>query len=83
MIDFIFDLQRFDSTFGDGSGTSAEDPYQIATVEHLQQLATDVNNGITYENKYFKVTADIDLSTLGENYSWTATATTTLSAASR
>ncbi|MBE8951558.1 MAG: hypothetical protein SR1Q7_00230 [Quinella sp. 1Q7] len=57
---FTFDLQRFDSAFGGGSGTES-DPYKISAVEHLQQLATDVNGGNTYEGVYFKLTADIDL----------------------
>lgn len=40
MKDFKFDLQRFFA----GSGTEA-DPYQIASVADLQQLASDVNGG--------------------------------------
>ena len=47
------------STFSGGDGT-AEDPYQIASVEDLLQLATDVNSGTTYEDTYFKVMNDID-----------------------
>ena len=65
-MEFIFDLQRFDSAFGGGSGTES-DPYKISAVEHLQQLESDVSDGNTYEGKYFKVTADIDLN----NINWT------------
>ncbi len=44
-----------DSAFGGGSGTPA-DPYRIENPQHLRQLAADVNNGNSYENKYFKMT---------------------------
>ena len=47
---------------GDGSKTN---PYEIATEEQLAKLARDVNNGNTpqaFLGKYFKLTADIDLS---------------------
>lgn len=47
---------------GDGSKTN---PYEIATAEQLAKLARDVNNGNTpqaFLGKYFKLTADIDLS---------------------
>lgn len=47
---------------GDGSKTN---PYEIATAEQLAKLAHDVNNGNTpqaFLGKYFKLTADIDLS---------------------
>ena len=47
--DFKFDLQRFDSAFGGGDG-SADNPYLIASVADLQQLATDVKNGNSYED---------------------------------
>ena len=42
----------------DGSGTQV-DPYQIKTTGDLDQLATDVNAGTTYEGTYFKVMNDI------------------------
>ena len=49
-------------SFAGGTGTSA-DPYQIATAEQLAKLAVDVNSGkSTYQSKYFKLTANIDLS---------------------
>ena len=44
---------------GDGSKTN---PYEIATAEQLAKLARDVNNGNTFRGKYFKLTADINLS---------------------
>lgn len=47
---------------GDGSKTN---PYEIATAKQLAKLARDVNNGNTpqaFLGKYFKLTADIDLS---------------------
>ena len=49
-----------------GKGT-AENPYEIRNVNDLKLLAQKVNSnetansGITYEGKYFKQTADIDL----------------------
>lgn len=52
------------TAFAGGSGTETE-PYQIATAEQLALLAADVNSGIpdkTHVNKYFQLTADIDLS---------------------
>ena len=45
-----------DSAFGGGSGTQA-DPYKIETPQHLRQLAADVNDGNSYEGKYFKMTS--------------------------
>lgn len=45
-----------DSTFGGGSGTQI-DPYQIENPQHLRQLAADVNDGNSYEGKYFKMTS--------------------------
>ncbi len=58
-----------DGNFGGGTGTE-DNPYVISTAEHLSQLAADVDGGIDYANKYFKVTNDITLSgnweTIGE-----------------
>ena len=47
---FTFDLQRFDSTFSGGDG-SEDNPYQIASVEDLQQLSNDdkEEGGFNYE----------------------------------
>lgn len=47
--------------FGGGNGSTAESAYEISTAEQLAQLAFDVNNGNDYSDKYFKLTADIDL----------------------
>ena len=49
--------------FSGGSGTSA-DPYLISKAQDLVTLATDVNGGTTYSGKYFKVTQDIDMSSV-------------------
>ena len=74
MTNFIFDLQRFDSSFSGGSGTQA-DPYKISSQADLEQLAKDVNTdgftrGNNYQGKYFKVTNDIAL-----NGNWTTIGT--------
>ncbi len=42
-----------------GSGNE-NDPYLISSREALNELASKVNNGTTYINEYFKVTADIN-----------------------
>ena len=47
------------SAFSGGDGTSGN-PFQIASVADLRQLATDVNSGTTYSGKYFKLINDID-----------------------
>ena len=60
---FRFDLQRFDSAFSGGSGTE-NDPYLISINADLQQLANDVNNGTTYANTYFRLNADLDISSI-------------------
>lgn len=54
---------QFPTTSG-GSGTS-EDPYKISSTSDLNQLAEDVNNGITYQDVYFKLTQNITYSTSG------------------
>ena len=54
------------AAFAGGTGT-AEDPYQIANGAELAYLASSVNNGETYEDEYFVLTANIDLNGL----SWT------------
>ena len=43
-----------------GKGT-AENPYEIRNVNDLKLLAEKVNGGVTYKDKYFKQTANIDL----------------------
>ena len=50
----------------DGFGIKTN-PYLIEDVEDLKLLAKKVNSGETYEGKYFKQTADIDLN----NEPWT------------
>jgi len=42
-----------------GSGTQA-DPYKISTAKEWNYLANSVNNGTTYQGKYFEQTVDID-----------------------
>lgn len=43
-----------------GGGTSSN-PYLISSSTDLKNLATNVNNGTTYSNKYFAMTANINL----------------------
>ena len=50
----------------DGFGIKTN-PYLIKDAEDLKLLAKKVNGGETYEGKYFKLTADIDL----KNEEWT------------
>ena len=51
------------AAFAGGTGT-AEDPYQIANGAQLAYLASSVNSGETYEDKYFVLTANINLNGL-------------------
>ena len=44
-----------------GDGTEGS-PYEIANAAQLAYLALEVNSGSSYENKYFTLTGDIDLS---------------------
>ena len=53
-----------------GKGT-AENPYEIRNVNDLKLLAEKVNSGTTYEGKYFKQTANIDLEDLENEPNWT------------
>jgi hypothetical protein len=51
-----------------GSGTS-NDPYQISSAGQLAKLAALVNAGNTaYNDKYYQLTCDLDLSAYGKNY---------------
>ncbi|MEA4971434.1 MAG: MBG domain-containing protein [Candidatus Pelethousia sp.] len=52
--------------FAGGTG-SYSNPYQIATGAQLAKLAELVNAG-GYDGKYYRLTADIDLSGYGKNY---------------
>ena len=49
------------TNYGDDGGTK-DNPYLIRNDLELAKLAYDVNSGKTYSGKYFKLTADIDLS---------------------
>ncbi|MDR1589504.1 MAG: S-layer homology domain-containing protein [Oscillospiraceae bacterium] len=49
---------------GHGDGLSAETAWRISTAADLQLLATNVNSGTTYQDKYFKLMNDIDLSSV-------------------
>lgn len=49
-----------------GKGTE-KNPYEIRNADDLKLLAEKVNSGVTYEGKYFKQTADINLN----NEPWT------------
>lgn len=44
---------------GDGS---KDNPYLISNDMQLAKLAHDVNNGVSFSGKHFKLTKDIDLS---------------------
>jgi hypothetical protein len=56
------------SPLSNGSGTET-DPYTINTPAQLAWLAQVVNIGdTTFNNKYYKLTADLDLSEYGENF---------------
>ena len=56
-----------------GTGNTAEDPYLIRNVNDLKLLSDKVNGGETYEGKYFKQTADINLN----DTAWTPIGTNT------
>jgi hypothetical protein len=59
---FVFSLiAKTQDIFGGGIGTE-EYPYLISTTDHLDQLATKVNNGNNYSGKFFLMTADLDYS---------------------
>ena len=54
------------TAFAGGTGAE-EDPYQISSGAELAYLASTVNSGESYEDKYFVLTKDINLNGL----SWT------------
>ena len=57
------------SEFFDGSGTGVVDPYLIETAAQLAKLAELINARSTnYNKKYYKLTADIDLSAYGKKW---------------
>ena len=43
-----------------GSGTQT-DPYRLSTTDDMSELAGLVNSGVSFSDKYFKLTADIAL----------------------
>ena len=53
-----------------GTGDSADDPYLISTSEQFKMLATRVNGGNTYTDKFFRLEANI-----GDVYTYTAIGT--------
>lgn len=55
-----------------GSGSSGA-PYLIASTADWNTLASNVANGNTYSNTYFKLTADITVTTMVGSYSGTKT----------
>lgn len=59
-----YSIDLYAQNYAGGSGTK-NDPYLISNDKELAKLARDVNNGNTSQaflGKYFKLTADIDLS---------------------
>lgn len=52
-------------TFSGGDGTQAN-PYQIASVADITELATQVNGGNNQQGKYFALTADITYASTDE-----------------
>ena len=62
--DKYYSIDIYAQNYAGGSGTK-NDPYLISNDKELAKLARDVNNGNTSQaflGKYFKLTADIDLS---------------------
>ena len=55
--------------FSGGNGSSSS-PYQIATASALQTLSKNVSSGTTYDNVYFVLTSDIDLSAIRSDFGW-------------
>lgn len=51
---------QFPTTSG-GAGT-AESPYLIKTIDDLNTLSADVNRGVDYHGRYFKLESDLDYS---------------------
>lgn len=54
---------RAEGTFSGGTG-SEEDPYLISTADDVQLLSSNVKSGDMYEGKHFKMTNDIDMSSV-------------------
>lgn len=64
------------TSFAGGTGTEA-DPYLISTGEQLAYLAQTVNNRISYEGQYIKLTANIILNDTSNWMLWGTTDETT------
>ena len=56
-------------SFANGDGTESN-PYQIASFEELQLLATNCNAGETYSGKYFKVMKHITIDNTKSTTNW-------------
>jgi hypothetical protein len=54
-----------------GSGDSADDPYVIIYTSQMEKLASDVNGGTSYENKFFALGNDL---IYDHSSAWNATA---------
>ena len=76
---FFPDSSATPTDYSGGTGTS-EDPYIISTVQDLEKLANNVNNGNTYSGYYFNLSNDISLAEIQNwnpiGYSTTAIGTT-------
>jgi len=65
-------LTGCDDTPGTGDGPGSEtDPYLIGTAAQLKKLADEVNAGDNKAGKYYKLTANIDLSGYQSGAGWT------------
>ena len=70
----VIEVLGWDTNFKTFAGLTAENPILIGTEADLRLLATAVNNGKSYSGKYFKLSADIDVSSAD----WTPIGTGTL-----
>lgn len=61
--DNIWDGSISDSFYMNGKGTESS-PYLITTCAQLAKLAQNVNGGISYVNKYFKLIANLDFNNI-------------------
>jgi len=52
------DTSTQSSLFSGGSGTSTN-PYLISSIDNMEELAANVNEGESYDGKYFKLTEDL------------------------
>ena len=70
---FTLPASAADGAFGGGNGSALNNPYLIATAEHLAELARMVNAGTDYTGKFFRLTADISLAGYKTGEGWTPT----------